>query len=77
MQFHPVAYLVKVSRTLIDVPRRHRSFVLFQLEIEMCMSKLMIKVATGTGITVYVSEQRTETYNQPSLTLQILGGRGA
>ncbi|CAE6450945.1 hypothetical protein ACGC1H_006601 [Rhizoctonia solani] len=34
MQFHPVAYIVK-------------------LEIEMCMSKLMIKVATGTGITIY------------------------
>ncbi|CUA76270.1 hypothetical protein RSOLAG22IIIB_06176 [Rhizoctonia solani] len=34
MQFHPVAYIVK-------------------LEIEMCMSKLMIKVATGTGINVY------------------------
>ncbi|CAE6447900.1 unnamed protein product [Rhizoctonia solani] len=34
MQFHPVAYMVK-------------------LEIEMCMSKLMIKVATGTGIMVY------------------------
>ncbi|KEP53427.1 putative transmembrane protein [Rhizoctonia solani 123E] len=38
MQFHPVAYIVK-------------------LEIEMCMSKLMIKVATGTGITIYVSER--------------------
>ncbi|CAE6441079.1 unnamed protein product, partial [Rhizoctonia solani] len=37
MQFHPVAYIVK-------------------LEIEMCMSKLMIKVATGTGITVYEGE---------------------
>ncbi|KAG9083799.1 hypothetical protein FRC06_004364 [Ceratobasidium sp. 370] len=30
MQFHPVAYMVK-------------------LEIEMCMSRLMVKVATGTG----------------------------
>ncbi|KAF8604010.1 hypothetical protein BDV93DRAFT_441425 [Ceratobasidium sp. AG-I] len=50
MQFHPVAYLVK-------------------LEIEMCMSKLMIKVATGTGILVYVCEQRTGSYIQPSLTL--------
>ncbi|GAB1522565.1 hypothetical protein RhiTH_005686 [Rhizoctonia solani] len=37
MQFHPVAYMVK-------------------LEIEMCMSKLMIKVATGTGIMVYEGE---------------------
>ncbi|CAE7147969.1 unnamed protein product [Rhizoctonia solani] len=37
MQFHPVAYIVK-------------------LEIEMCMSKLMIKVATGTGITIYEGE---------------------
>ncbi|EUC61543.1 transmembrane protein, putative, partial [Rhizoctonia solani AG-3 Rhs1AP] len=34
VQFHPVAYIVK-------------------LEIEMCMSKLMVKVATGTGITIY------------------------
>ncbi|KAG9104121.1 hypothetical protein FRC06_005237 [Ceratobasidium sp. 370] len=37
MQFHPVAYMVK-------------------LEIEMCMSKLMVKVATGTGIHVYEGE---------------------
>ncbi|KAF8600126.1 hypothetical protein BDV93DRAFT_448286 [Ceratobasidium sp. AG-I] len=35
MQFHPVAYMVK-------------------LEIEMCMSNLMVKVATGTGVNVYV-----------------------
>ncbi|QRV83439.1 hypothetical protein RhiJN_11455 [Ceratobasidium sp. AG-Ba] len=37
MQFHPVAYMVK-------------------LEIEMCMSSLMVKVATGTGIHVYEGE---------------------
>ncbi|KAG9122275.1 hypothetical protein FRC07_001430 [Ceratobasidium sp. 392] len=37
MQFHPVAYMVK-------------------LEIEMCMSGLMVKVATGTGIHVYEGE---------------------
>ncbi|QRV93458.1 Es2 domain-containing protein [Ceratobasidium sp. AG-Ba] len=34
MQFHPVAYMVK-------------------LEIEMCMSRLMVKVATSTGVQVY------------------------
>ncbi|KAG8735994.1 hypothetical protein FRC10_009932 [Ceratobasidium sp. 414] len=40
MQFHPVAYMVK-------------------LEIEMCMSRLMVKVATGTGVTVYEGPDHT------------------
>ncbi|KAG8703146.1 hypothetical protein FRC09_004323 [Ceratobasidium sp. 395] len=40
MQFHPVAYMVK-------------------LEIEMCMSRLMVKVATGTGVNVYEGPDHT------------------
>lgn len=40
MQFHPVAYMVK-------------------LEIEMCMSHLMVKVATGTGVHVYEGPDNT------------------
>ncbi|KAG9100794.1 hypothetical protein FS749_012727 [Ceratobasidium sp. UAMH 11750] len=40
MQFHPVAYMVK-------------------LEIEMCMSRLMVKVATGTGVVVYEGPDHT------------------
>ncbi|KAJ1305465.1 hypothetical protein OPQ81_000473 [Rhizoctonia solani] len=42
MQFHPVAYIVK-------------------LEIEMCMSRLMVKVATGTGVNIYESPDHTSS----------------
>lgn len=42
MQFHPVAYMVK-------------------LEIEMCMSRLMVKVATGTGVNVYEGPDHTSS----------------
>ncbi|CCO31824.1 hypothetical protein BN14_05874 [Rhizoctonia solani AG-1 IB] len=64
MQFHPVAYMVK-------------------LEIEMCMSKLMVKVATGTGVNVYEGPDHTSsqsnsrdparrtTYNQGRDTVNI------
>ncbi|CAE7068333.1 unnamed protein product [Rhizoctonia solani] len=45
MQFHPVAYMVK-------------------LEIEMCMSRLMVKVATGTGVNVYEGPDHTSSQTQ-------------
>ncbi|QRW01346.1 hypothetical protein RhiLY_00343 [Ceratobasidium sp. AG-Ba] len=51
LQFHPVAYLVK-------------------LEIEMCMSSLMVKVATGTGIEIYDDEPDSSLSRSKSLSDQ-------
>ncbi|KAG8761734.1 hypothetical protein FRC11_013353 [Ceratobasidium sp. 423] len=49
MQFHPVAFLVK-------------------LEIEMCMSRLMVKVATSTGIDVKEGPPRPPILSEGSHT---------
>ncbi|CAE6474330.1 unnamed protein product [Rhizoctonia solani] len=44
MQFHPVAFMVK-------------------LEIEMCMSRLMIKVARSTGIELKEGQRKTPSHS--------------
>lgn len=59
MQFHPVAFMVK-------------------LEIEMCMSRLILKVARGTGLTIYESPDQ-DTPNdseEPQWGVASASGRG-
>lgn len=47
--------MVKVCTLFERLNEEPNQFYEFQLEIEMCMSRLILKVARGTGLTIYVS----------------------